>query len=226
MSSQLTNPAKSLSGNGPFFIWLSAAAIMMVILAVPCAGRASVAKQFIRLTTYPSGGAPARTVSADFNRDGKADIVALNSNGVLSLLSGSGNGAFGAAKTIATLPPFSAVPLLSAADFNGDGDPDIAILGSPGNAVEIFLGRGNGTFAAPVSIGDGLSSAGDMATGDFNGDGKADIAVTSSTSIAVLLGKSVGIFANPIVTLTNLTAPVSLVLALGDINRDSHLDAV
>ena len=123
-------------------------------------------------------------------------------------------------------PPFPAVPSLSAADFNGDGNPDIALLGSPGSAVEIFLGHGDGTFAARVSIGNGLSSAGGMATGDFNGDGKADIAVVSSTSIAVLLGKSVGIFAPPIVTATNLTAPASLVLALGDINRDSRLDAV
>ena len=77
-----------------------------------------------------------------------------------------------------------------------------------------------------VSMGDGLSSAGDMATGDFNGDGKADIAVTGSTSIAVLMGNSVGIFAKPIVTVTNLTASGSLVLALGDVNSDSHLDAV
>ena len=226
MSLRLTHPEKSLSCNKALFTLLSTVATLIVILAVPGAGRASVGNQFIRLTTYPSGGAPAKTVSADFNRDGKADIVALNSNGVLSLLPGSGNGAFGAAKTIATLPPFPFVPLLSAGDFNGDGNPDVTLLGSPGSAVQVYLGHGDGTFAAPVSIGDGLSSAGGMATGDFNGDGKADIAVVSSTSIAVLLGKSVGIFAAPIVTVTNLTAPASLVLALGDMNRDAHLDAV
>lgn len=63
--------------------------------------RASVTDQFIRLITYASGGAPARTVSADSNRDGKTDIVALNTNGVLSFLPGTGTGAFGAPKTIA-----------------------------------------------------------------------------------------------------------------------------
>jgi Bacterial Ig-like domain (group 3)/FG-GAP-like repeat len=225
MSSQLFHSAKSLSGNGPFLKWSSAAAILIVILAGPCDSRAATTDPFIRLTTYPSGGSPARTVSADFNRDGKLDVVVLNTNGVLSLLPGSGNGAFGAPQTIATLPPFSAVPLLCAGDFNGDDAPDIAVLASPGNAVEVFLGHGDGTFAAPVTISDGLSAAGEMATGDFNGDGKADIAVTSGTSIAVLLGKSVGIFANPVVTVTDLTGS-GLLLSLGDVNRDSHLDAV
>ena len=227
MSSQLFHPAKSLFGNRPFFTWSSAAAILIVILAGPCASRAAVTDAFIRLTAYPTGGSPARTVSADFNRDGKLDVVVLNTNGVLSLLPGLGNGAFGAPQIIATLPAFTgATPLLKAADFNGDGDPDLVILQSPGNTVQVFLGHGNGTFAAPVTINDGLSSGGDMATGDFNGDGKADIAVTSSTSLAVLLGKSVGIFANPVVTMTTLTATGSLALALGDLNRDSHLDAV
>ncbi len=226
MCSQLPQSAKSISGKSLFFTW--SAAILIATLALPSDSRASVANQFVRLTTYPSSGAPARTVSADFNRDGKADVVALNTNGVLSLLPGSGNGAFGAPKTIATLPPFSAdaAPLLSAADFNGDGDPDLVILQSPGNAVRVYLGHGDGTFAAPVNIGDGLSSAGDMASGDFNGDGKADIAVTGSTSIAILLGNSAGTFAKPIVMVTNLTASGSLALALGDVNRDSHLDAI
>jgi hypothetical protein len=224
MSAQLSPLAKSLSGNTFLVPWRSAILIMTLAASSDC--RASVANQFVRLTTYPSGGSPARMVSADFNRDGKADVVVLNSNGVLSLLPGSGNGAFGAPKIIATLPPFSGTaPLLRAADFNSDGNPDLVILQTPGNTVRIYLGHGDGTFAAPVAIADGLSTAGDMATGDFNGDGKPDIAVTDSTSIAVLLGNSAGTFAKPIVTVTNLTASGSLALALGDINGDSHLDA-
>ncbi len=226
MSSQLSPSAKSFSDNPFLFPWWSSA-ILIVSLASCLDSRASVTNQFVRVTTYPSGGSPARIVSADFNRDGKADVFVLNSNGVLSILLGSGNGALGASKAIATLPSFaSAAPLMKAADFNGDGDPDLVILQSPGNAVRVFLGHGDGTFAAPVTIADGLSAAGDVATGDFNGDGKADIAVTGSTSIAILLGTSSGTFAKPIVTATSLTASGSLALALGDINRDSRLDAI
>jgi FG-GAP-like repeat len=90
-------------------------------------GRASVTDQFIRLTTYPSGGTPAKIVTADFNRDGKADVVALNTNNVLSILLGTGNGGFAAPKTIATLPANAAgfPTLMVAGDFNGDGNPDV-----------------------------------------------------------------------------------------------------
>ena len=228
MCSQIPQPAKGFGRKTSSLPWWSAIATLILVLTDPCDGRAAASEQFIRLTTYPSGGTPARTVSADFNRDGKTDIVVLNNNGVLSLLPGFGNGAFGPSKAIGNLPSFSAgaAPLLSAADFNGDGDPDLAILAAPGNTIQVFFGHGDGTFAAPVSIGDGLPSAGVMAIGDFNGDGKADISVTNSTSIAVLMGKSIGVFAKPIVTVTDLAASGSLALALGDINRDSHLDAV
>ena len=111
-----------------------------------------------------------------------------------------------------------------AGDFNGDGNQDVVVLPSGGNFVRVFLGHGDGTFAAPVSLLHGLPTAGDMVVGDFNGDNKADIALASATSVAVMLGKSGGTFQSPIVTKTGLSSPTSLVLAVGDVNRDSHLD--
>jgi len=167
-----------------------------------------------------------KIVTADFNRDGKADVVALNSNNVLSILLGTGNSAFAAPKIIATLPANTAglAARMVAGDFNGDGNQDVVVLPSGGNFVRVFLGRGDGTFAAPVSLLHGLPTAGDMVVGDFNGDDKADIALASATSVAVMLGKSGGTFQSPIVTKTGLSSPTSLVLAVGDVNRDLHLD--
>ena len=121
---------------------------------------ASTTNQFIRLTTFPTGGTPVRIVTADFNRDGKADVVAFNSNGVLSFLAGTGTGAFYPRTTIVTLPSSSGDAFITAGDFNGDGNIDIALLPSPGTAVQVFAGHGDGTFAAPVTISDGLTSAG------------------------------------------------------------------
>ena len=72
---------------------------------------------FLRLTTYPTGGSPSKMVSADFNHDGKADLVVLNSNGKLSFLEGTGAGAFSAPKTIATLPSSSTNAFMVAGDF-------------------------------------------------------------------------------------------------------------
>ena len=88
-----------------------------------------------------------------------------------------------------------------AGDFNGDGNQDVVVLPSGGNFVRVFLGHGDGTFAAPVSISAGLT-AGDMVVGDFNGDNKADIALANSTSVSVLLGKSGGTLQTAIVTKT------------------------
>ena len=206
----------------------TAAAILTLFVLWAPGSRASNSNQFINLTPYPTGGTPAKIVTGDFNRDGKADVVVLNSNNVLSILLGNGNGAFAAPKTIATLPANAAgfPALMMAGDFNGDGNLDLAVVSSPGNVVKVFLGHGDGTFAAPVSIADGLPSASDLAVGDFNGDDRADIVVASSTSVAVLLGKSGGTFAKAIVTKTNLSAPDHLVVVLGDVNRDSHLDVV
>jgi hypothetical protein len=206
----------------------AAAAILTFFLLWSPDSRASASSQFFQLTVYPSGGTPVKIVTADFNRDGKADVVVLNSNNVLSILLGRGGGAFAAPKAIATLPANTAglAARMVAGDFNGDGNPDVALLPSGGNFIRVFLGHGDGTFAAPVSLLHGLPTAGDMVVGDFNGDDKADIALASGTSVSVMLGKSGGTFQSPIVTKTGLSSPTSLVLAVGDVNRDSHLDIV
>lgn len=225
MYPQSPYPILSLHRNNQLLPRFAAVALLSLFTLWSAESRASDINQFYRLPVYSTGGTPVKLVTADFNHDGKADIVALNSNNVLSILLGSGNSAFAASKTIFTLPANSAnngVKMV-AGDFNGDGNQDVVVLPSGGNFVRVFLGHGDGTFAAPVSVSAGLS-AGDMVVGDFNGDNKADIALASGTSVAVLLGKSGGTFQAPIVTKTGLSSATSLVLALGDVNRDSHPD--
>ena len=66
---------------------------------------------------------PFSVAKADFNADGKTDLVTANSgNGTVSVLLGNGNGTFAAAasSTVGTQPECVAV-----ADFNNDGKPDI-----------------------------------------------------------------------------------------------------
>jgi hypothetical protein len=206
---------------------VAACATLSVFLLCPADSRASDTNQFYRLPIYATGGTPVKIVTADFNHDGKPDVVALNSNNVLSILLGTGNSAFAASKTITTLPKNTAsiAARMVAGDFNGDGNQDVVVLPSGGNFVRVFLGHGDGTFAAPVSISAFLT-AGDMVVGDFNGDNKADIALADGTSVSVLLGKSGGTLQTAIVTKTGLASPTFLALAVGDVNRDSHLDIV
>src|SRR5262249_30473012 len=65
------------------------------------------------------------------------------------------------------------------ADFNGDGNLDIAV--SCGSAfVSVLLGNGDGTFRSGYS--DVVSDNSNMATADFTGDGRSEI-VTNSGQI-------------------------------------------
>lgn len=189
---------------------------------------ASSATQFINLPPYPSGGTPIALATGDFNRDGKADVVVLNGNGVLSFLAGDGRGGFSPPATISTLPsPSSSVtPRLLTADFNGDGILDLLILHDPGNTFAIYSGNGHGSFAAPLIVSDGLASAGGVAVGDFNGDNRTDVAVAGISSIAVILANSGGLFQPPILIDMPFHVSPFLPIALGDVNQDGHLDIV
>jgi hypothetical protein len=77
-------------------------------------------------------------------------------------------------------------------DFNGDGKQELALPNYYNIYVSVLLGKGDGTFAAPVNyaVGDGPNS---VAVGDFNGDGKPDLAVPNygSGNVSVLLNTSV-----------------------------------
>src|SRR5690606_31491982 len=84
----------------------------------------------------------ASVIAADFDLDGLADVIAIDTAGGHRLYKGSGaaNIAFLLHEQQFTSPAAMAAAL---GDLNGDGRPDVAIAGN--DAVHIFLndGRGN-----------------------------------------------------------------------------------
>jgi len=139
-------------------------------------------------------------VTGDFNNDGKTDVVVLANGFVVTppiyVFLGNGDATF------SSLPPFwsgSQVPLgVVAADFNHDGNLDLAVIldtTSP-NALAVMLGNGDGTFQSPVFYPtDELPSS--LAVADFNGDGIPDLVVTANEA-DVYLGNGDGTFQAPV----------------------------
>jgi hypothetical protein len=86
---------------------------------------------------------------------------------------------------------------VASADFDGDGNADLASSNYGSDNVTVRLGDGNGIFeevaGGPFLVGDGPTSA---ASADLNGDGDADLAVSnwSSNEVSVLLGNGDGTF--------------------------------
>ncbi|HWM10792.1 MAG TPA: VCBS repeat-containing protein [Solirubrobacteraceae bacterium] len=114
---------------------------------------------------------------------------------------------------------------LNAADFNGDGRPDVATINGTSSNVSVFLRQAGGGFTqegSPVSVGAGPSAA---AVGDYNGDGRADLAVSSfqGGDVRVLLRQPGGGFA-----LEGTVIPLGQThaVATGDFNSDGRLDLV
>jgi hypothetical protein len=158
---------------------------------------------------------PFSLATGDFNVDGRVDF-AVGGSGV-SIFFGNGNGSFQAAANygVGSIPRS-----IIAADFNGDGNQDLAVANIGSNSTSVLLGRGDGTFQAAANYPAGDSPVG-MVVGDFNADGKQDLVTAGGGTISVLLGNGDGTFQ---AAQTMAVGPNPESLAMGDFDGDGHLD--
>jgi len=105
-----------------------------------------------------------------------------------------------------------------AADFNGDGNTDVAVLSS--GSVIRMNGNGDGTFQSASTIYSGSSLVG-MTSADFNIDGRPDLAVVSQSNQLVILYNSGSSFSgvNLDINSSGITS-----IAAGDFDNDSWVD--
>lgn len=129
-------------------------------------------------------------VVADFNRDGKLDVLASLDGGVVAFMPGNGDGTFGPAiqSHLNTFQPH----MVGAGEFNHDGRLDVAVAHT-GPDLELELGAGNGSFrdSGPYALGgDPLNGA----VADFNGDGWPDVVVPDfmQGNLSVLINRGIG----------------------------------
>jgi hypothetical protein len=127
---------------------------------------------------------------------------------------------------------------VTVADFNNDGQPDLAVVNqgpfSTGQgSLSVLLGNGDGSFQPAVTTdvlnsGPGTGVAASVAVGDFNGDGLADVALNTAgpagPAVEVLLGNGDGSFQPNHLILS--VGPTPLSVAVGDFDGNGALDVV
>ena len=184
--------------------------------------------------TYMSGGFGVESVAAaDLNGDGRRDLVVTNcakagsgtcpaSDGTLGVLLGNGDGSFQSAVTYSTggIGSWS----VAVADVNGDGKPDLIVVGyDPSSAVGVLLGNGDGTFQPARNYGLSGGNAVSVVVADVNGDGKPDLIVAIlGGAVDVLLGQGDGTF--PTVAAYGSGGTDTWSVAVADVNSDDKPD--
>ncbi len=168
---------------------------------------------FATTATYPQLFVSSIVV-ADFDGDGKQDIV-VEGNGPV-FLHGNGDGTFQQTGSFAQ-PGLGCGDSLAVGDFNGDGLPDLLFSCSNNQNALILLNQKNGVFGSPQTLAVGPLS---VAVADFNGDGFADIYIQSGAAVLVNNGNN---------TYTQVANPsggtgLGAVTATGDFNEDGYLD--
>jgi hypothetical protein len=164
-------------------------------------------------------------VLADFNGDGNADVAVPDYNSV-NLFLGTSDGTLQTPRDIVT-EGYGGGDSVAVADFDADGNLDLARTNSTSDSVSVVRGNGDGSFqtAQSFAAGDGARS---VTASDVNGDGVPDLVVSATgaspsyeATVNVLLGNGDGSFALPIAT----AAPDGGSVVLADFNADGRPDA-
>ncbi len=166
-------------------------------------------------------------VLADFNGDGRADVVVSDwQTGSVKIFLGNGNGTLQSPRDFAAGAGANSVAI---GDLNADGELDLAVTTSNDGRVVILIGNGDGTFQQSTSSVAGTRPT-SVKTADLTDDGLLDLVVTNAGSspsyagaVSVLAGRGDGSFAPPITIATGGSYANSVTIA--DFNGDHQLDA-
>jgi hypothetical protein len=184
---------------------------------------------FVASAPISLGGAePVWLESADLDLDGSPDLCAATidaGNCFYSVFLGDGKGSFvpGMQLAIPRARPFRI------ADFDGDGDPDLAVgyedLVSGEDGVAVIRNDGKGVLEPPSDPGSPKWSVGELrlAMGDVDGDGRPDLAGAGGSlgRADVFLNRGGGAFERRPVSEGNPSGT-----AIADLDGDGDADVV
>lgn len=112
-------------------------------------------------------------VAADFDGDGRADLAMTGSEDALTVRFQGEDASFSKTWKWKNFEPLQTTSAMAAADFDGDGKADLAVLGK--GKLLIFRQKPEGKFGEPAVYVTTEDKAGLMLTADWDGDGKTDV---------------------------------------------------
>jgi Flp pilus assembly secretin CpaC len=130
------------------------------------------------------GNGPVAIAAGDLNADAKPDLVVVNqTDDTVSVLLNNGDATFSAGPN-SPLPTAASPTSVAIADFNQDGNPDIAVTNGGANTFRVFLGLSKGLFTSAFEPPAGPSGstptaivAATLASGTF-----PDVAIANDVS--------------------------------------------
>ena len=132
------------------------------------------------------GDCPTAVVLADFDRDATLEIAVANSgSNDLTIIDDT---------KLTTIPAGGVTPVaLAVGDFNRDAKPDLVVANSGSNNFCVHLGKGDGSFEAPVCFEAGRRPS-DVEVADLDCDNIQDIVVANfeSDDVWTFLGDGTG----------------------------------
>jgi uncharacterized protein (TIGR03437 family) len=169
-------------------------------------------------------------------KGGKPDLVVASGSGNVAILPNNGKGGLGAPLAF---PAGTSTVALAIADFNGDGNADVATAdsGSFTSAVSVLMGNGQGGLGAAITYLPSQSGSA-LAAADVNNDGHPDLIVATASpvgggaqgyplALTVLVNKGDGTFtALPPIYTIPATSQFNGIFKIvtGDFNGDEKMD--